>query len=112
MCSQHSEPAPVSGRRLSRLLARWADARRLDARQAEAIRQRIVAEPPPPDFDWWWRLLDPAGGSALRALPSAPGWEAGPDADTRLFEAPGGLSTGLSSWAQDDADFRPYLRLT
>jgi hypothetical protein len=80
--------------RLARLLARWADAHRLDARQAAAIRERVLTEAAPLDFDWWWRLLDPEHGQAFRGLDLAP------------------TATGPVGWPPHDGEFRPYLRLT
>jgi hypothetical protein len=107
----------MSGRRLTRLLTRWADAHRLDARQAQAFRQTIVAESPPPDFHWWWRLLDPAAGSAFRALPfralpTASGWATDWGATGPSFEPATAWAASLPAWTQDDDDFQPYLRLT
>ena len=111
MSSLHPESTPVPGRRLSRLLDRWATARRLDARQADAIRQAIRAAPVDLGFDWWWRLLDPDRGSVFRAT-----------AARSAFAEVSGLSTGLppfaadipghEDWPQDDVAYQPYLRLT
>jgi hypothetical protein len=114
MSTQSSEPSPLAGRRLTRLLAGWADAHRLDAGQVAAIRARVLAEPAPPDFDWWWRLLDPDGGQAFRGLHSAPGWRHVADAAPPVVE-PGVWASGMteaSGWAQEDGEFLPYLRLT
>jgi hypothetical protein len=111
----HAEPDPIAGRRLTQLLARWADAHRLTAHQTEAIRQQIVAEPAPSDFDWWWRLLDPEGGSAFRTLAAASGWETAPRAPTLPMGPAGGWQPdmpGWPAWAHEEADFQPYLRLT
>jgi hypothetical protein len=101
---------PLTQRRLSRLLGHWADVRRLDPRQAEAIRQQIVAVPEDLGFDWWWRLLDPEHGSAFQATPWA-GFCAAlvPQIEPPTFELG---APGLSGWTQDEAEFQPYLRLT
>ena len=80
---QREAPA-ISGRQLTRLLTRWADARRLDPRQAETIRLAAHAVPVDLGFDWWWHLLDPENGSAFRA----------------------------AAWLADDGEYQPYLRLT
>jgi hypothetical protein len=105
----------ADGDRLSRLLARWADARRLTPRQAEAIRLEVLAEPATNDFDWWWRLLDPDGGAAFRGLGALAEWET----SAAAFVEPVGPTTlwpaGVSmppTWDHEAADFQPYLRLT
>jgi hypothetical protein len=96
-----------SGRQLTRLLARWADAHRLSDRQAEAIRQTVVTTPVPRGFDWWWRLLDPVTGTAFRATRSRTAFGASwvPE---RLTSAP----AGVAAWARDEPGYQPYLRLT
>ena len=66
MTFPHDDAPAISGRRISQLLARWADARRLDPRRADAIRQAARSVPIDLGFDWWWRLLDPDGGSVFR----------------------------------------------
>jgi hypothetical protein len=101
---------PLSQSRLSQLLGRWADVRRLDPHQMQTIRQQIVAVPGDLGFDWWWRLLDPEHGSAFQATP----WAGFSDAFVPHVEPPPfdlGV-TGFSGWSQDEAEFQPYLRLT
>jgi hypothetical protein len=108
--SLQPDAQPLSQRRLSRLLGRWAEGRRLDSRQVEAIRQQIVAVPEDLGFDWWWRLLDPEYGSAFQATR----WAGFKDAFVPHIEPPTfepGIA-GLSTWSQDEAEFQPYLRLT
>jgi hypothetical protein len=104
-------PAPsISGRRLTRLLTRWADAHRLDPRRAEAIRLAARAAPVDLGFDWWWRLLDPENGSVFRA-PATRSGVAG--ASGPAIEPPFSIGTpGLTAWLSDDGDYQPYLRLT
>jgi hypothetical protein len=102
------------GERLTRLLAQWANARRLRAPDVEAIRCKVLAEPAPPGFDWWWRLLDPEHGQAFRGLEAAPGWWhlAEPAAPVM---APGVWSSGAMGpmgWPHEDGEYQPYLRLT
>jgi hypothetical protein len=127
--SVHPEPPSRSGRRLTRLLARWAEAHRLDARRAETIRQQVLVTSTPRDFDWWWRLLAPEDGTAFRAMPSSSSWQSFPGVSA-ASESPAAWPPGLSSqaawsesawnesawspaaWSHDDADFQPYLRLT
>ena len=99
----------ISGRQLTRLLARWADARRLDPGQAETIRLAARAAPADLGFDWWWRLLDPDNGSVFRAatlrpIPGDAGW-----LSVEAAFAPEG--PGFMAWPQDDVEYQPYLRL-
>lgn len=111
MSFRHPEPPPTSGRHLTRLLSRWADTRRLGVRQADAIRQTIVALPQDLGFDWWWRLLDPDNGSVFHATatPSAFVGAASPP----VVPAPFAMGVPeLTAWTQDDAEYQPYLRLT
>lgn len=104
------ESSPITGRQLTRLLARWADARRLDTRQAEAIRLAARAAPGDLGFDWWWRLLDPDSGSVFQTALTGPG---SGDAIPSSFETPFGLAApGLMTWSQDDVEYQPYLRLS
>src|SRR5262245_39630560 len=101
--------------RVSRMLARWADAHRPSARQIEAIRQRIISEPTPADFDWWWQLLNPDGGSAFRGLSGRSGWEAAPDAFPTPVHPAIVWHVGVSDlpiWTHDEPELQPYLRLT
>ena len=110
MSSLQPAAQPLSQRRLSRLLGRWAEARRLDSRQVEAIRQQIVAVSGDLGFDWWWRLLDPEHGSAFRGAAWAGfGATVSPPVGPSILEI--GVP-GLSTWPQDEPDYRPYLRLT
>jgi hypothetical protein len=116
------EPPPAAGRRLSRLLSRWAVARRLGLRQAEAIRQAVVAVPDDLGFDWWWRLLDPERGSVFRATASRsdlaraswPTIVSQPiSAIVPFLEEPAGPGDpGFMVWAPEEAEYQPYLRLT
>src|SRR5437763_15757515 len=113
MTLPHPERAPISGRRLTALLARWAGAHRLDRHQADVCRQRVVGQPAPASFDWWWRLLDPEGGLAFGALPAASGWEAFGSGSGSLTEVPSGwagATVGLPAWGQEDPEYQPYLR--
>lgn len=99
----------ISGRQLTRLLARWADARRLDPGQAETIRLAVRSVPTDLGFDWWWRLLDPDTGSVFRAAPLRPGpGDAGWLSVEAAF-APEG--PGFMTWPRDDVEYQPYLRL-
>jgi hypothetical protein len=100
----------LSGRRLSRLLSRWADARCLDPRQIDAIRQAARAAPVELGFDWWWRLLDPEFGSVFRATASRPTFGSTPGLVDGTSYAIG--SPGRMAWAHDDAEYQPYLCLT
>ncbi len=113
MPRQHPDWRPARGDRLGRLLARWADAHRLDERRAEAMGRAIVAGPTARGFDWWWSLLDPVSGSAFRAARSraASRWPTdAPDLPTPA------IALGIEAWHQGDADrlpdYQPYLRLT
>ena len=99
----------ISGRRVTRLLARWADARRLDPGQAETIRLAVRSAPTDLGFDWWWRLLDPDTGSVFRAATtrSRSGAVVGV-----TFESPFALAASeLTAWPGDDVEYQPYLRL-
>jgi hypothetical protein len=108
--SLQPDARPLSQHRLSQLLGRWADVRRLDPRQAEAIRQQIVAVPEDLGFDWWWRLLDPEHGSAFQATAWAGFSDAFvPHIGPPTFEIG---APGLGGLSQDEPDYRPYLRLT
>jgi hypothetical protein len=108
--SLQPDARPLSRRRLSQLLGRWAEAHRLDPRQAEATRQQIVAVPGDLGFDWWWRLLDPEHGSAFQATPWAGfGAAVNSPVEPSIFEI---SVPGLSAWPQNEPDYRPYLRLT
>ena len=115
MSSDDREVAPPAGRRLTRLLARWADAHRLDGRHAATIRRQIVGEPEVHSFDWWWRLLNPDGGVVFRGLDASSGREA-PERPIRLPSTPAAVwplgMSGTPAWLHDDAEFTPYLRLT
>jgi hypothetical protein len=105
------EPPSTSGRRLTRLLGRWANARRLDARQAAALRQRVLAASVDLGFDWWWRLLDPDGGSVFRASATRIAF----DGEPGLAVEPSPLATGipgLATWPSAEPEYQPYLRLT
>jgi hypothetical protein len=116
--SPRSDPPPISGRRLTGLLGRWAGARRLDAQQAATIRQRVLAASADLGFDWWWRLLDPENGSVFRERSARPASLMPFDATVDL--APFGLGRGTfaawspdeSAWPLDEAEYQPYLRLT
>jgi hypothetical protein len=136
----HPEASAISGRQLTRLLARWADARRLDPHQVETIRLAARAAPMDLGFDWWWRLLDPDNGSVVRAAATRPPFAVAPRpafAGTHVSAfagAPEPASAGaqgpafgppcgsgpwfgmdtreLNSWPQEDAEYQPYLRLT
>lgn len=115
MRAEHRDRSPSDDPRLTRLLAGWADARRLTGRQAEAIRRQIVAEPVTGQFDWWWHLLSPSDGSAFRGLTGVPGWETVAAAYAPASQQTALWSTGASimpAWEQDADDFQPYLRLT
>ena len=104
------EPWPITGRRLTRLLTRWADARRLDPRQAEAIRLTARAAPLELGFDWWWRLLDPDNGSVFRATATRPAFAGAPGL---AVELPFGMGDPAPTvWPPDDGEYQPYLRLT
>ena len=104
-----TDASSLSGRQLTRLLARWADARRLDPGQAETIRLAARSAPADLGFDWWWRLLDPDNGSVFRAAPLRPGpGDAGWLSVEAAF-APEG--PGFMAWPQDDVEYQPYLRL-
>ena len=108
--SQREAPS-ISGRRLTRLLSRWANARRLDRRQAEAIRVAARATPADLGFDWWWRLLDPENGSVFRAASRSP--LAGGSMPRSAVELPFSMGMpGLGTWPPEDGEYRPYLRLT
>jgi hypothetical protein len=117
---QHPEPLALSGRRLTRLLARWADAHRLDDRRAAAIRQNVLDSSTPRDFEWWWRLLAPRllapnEGAAFRGFAGSARWSALPRASVLAAEPPIGFLAGISgrtAWSEDDAEYQPYLRLT
>ena len=104
------ETPSISGRRLNRLLDRWADARRLDPRRAEAIRLAAGAAPTDLGFDWWWRLLDPDTGSVFRARAARSGFagRSGPAVEPPFARG----ITGLMVWPPDDGEYQPYLRLT
>ena len=104
MSSLQPDPSRIAGRRLTQLLSRWADASRLDARHADAIRREIAASPAPSDFDRWWRLLDPVNGTAFRAN------RARLSAEIVLL-APPVIPTTPQHWRHQEPDFRPYLRL-
>jgi len=101
--SLQPDPPRIVGRRLTRLLGRWADAYRLDARRAAAIRREIVTSPAPSDFDRWWRLLDPVNGTAFRANRARLSAETAPP--------PPDISTTPRHWHHQETDFQPYLRL-
>ena len=121
-------PGPVTERRLTRLLARWADARRLGTRRGEAIRRAIMATsvtatpvtatPEVLGFEWWWRLLDPVAGTAFRdsfggQAPSVFAAGASLPAPPWSIARPGlaELAT-IGTWHPEAADYQPYLRLT
>ena len=116
-------PGPAAARRLSRLLARWADARRLTVPRAEAIRQAIMAppdtaRPEPLEFEWWWRLFDPVAGVASGRTLAGPVPSAF-DAGVTLPVTPWPIDPSalpepadLGAWHRDVADYQPYLRLT
>jgi hypothetical protein len=107
----HPELPPISGRQLTRLLSRWADARRLDVQQSDAIRRTVLAAPVDLGFDWWWRLLDPDSGSVFRATATRPAFAGA----HRLPVEPPLLTTdvpGLTVWPQEEPEYQPYLRLT
>ena len=106
---QRDAPA-ISGRRLTRLLTRWADARRLDPGRADAIKVAARTAPVDLGFDWWWRLLDPENGSVFRATAKPPAF-----AETSGPAVPLPFSMGrpeLAEWSPDDGPYQPYLRLT
>lgn len=99
----------ISGRRLTDLLSRWADARRLDPQRADAIKVAARTAPVDLGFDWWWRLLDPDGGTVFRAAVKRPALAepAGP-----AVELPFGVAVpGLAASPPDDGEYQPYLRL-
>lgn len=99
----------VRGRRLTRLLSHWADARRLAPKAAESIRLAARAAPVDLGFDWWWRLLDPEHGTAFRAAARQSSHAA---TSTSTVEPPFGAGIpGLMAWPQEDAEYQPYLRL-
>jgi hypothetical protein len=104
-----SEPPATSRRRLTRLLSRWADARRLDPGAAESIRLAARAAPVDLGFDWWWRLLDPENGTAFRAAAARSTCAGSPPPTVEPPFAAG--IAGLTTWSQDDAEYQPYLRL-
>jgi hypothetical protein len=100
----------LSGRRLSRLLARWAGARRLDPGRIEAIKAAARTAPVDLGFAWWWRLLDPENGSVFRATAKQPAFAetSGPP-----VEPPFSIGRpGLVAWPPDGGPYQPYLRLT
>jgi hypothetical protein len=106
----HPESSAISGRRLTHLLGRWAAARRLDPRQAETIRQTVLAAPVDLGFDWWWRLLDPDSGTVFRAT----AWRTPFAGASRLPVEPPSFATGapaLTVWPEEEAEYQPYLRL-
>jgi hypothetical protein len=108
--SLHPDGPPLSRRRLSRLLDRWAAARRLDAAQADAVRRRVLAAPVDLGFDWWWRLLDPEHGTVFQhMLPETAMFGASsPPVEPLAF----GFGTGeLTAWPLEDGEYQPYLRL-
>jgi hypothetical protein len=110
--SFHDPESPqISGRRLTSLLSRWAEAHRLDARQAATIRDRVLTTPLDLGFDWWWRLLDPESGSVFRATAMKPAFGGSPEL---TFDTPLPMASmpGFMAWVQDEPDYRPYLRLT
>ena len=100
-----SEVPATRGRRLTRLLSRWADARRLDPKATDSIRLAARAAPVDLGFDWWWRLLDPENGTAFRSV-ATPATYAGDVEPPFTAGIP-----GLSAWPQEDAEYQPYLRL-
>src|SRR5688572_20363374 len=104
-----SEQPTTSRRRLTHLLSRWADARRLDPGTAESIRLAARAAPVDLGFDWWWRLLDPENGRAFRAVAAQAAYAG---ATTPTVEPPFAAGIpGLTTWPQEDAEYQPYLRL-
>lgn len=108
MTSSHGESSHVDGQ-LTRLLGRWAEARRLDPRQAEAIRLAARRSPAALGFAWWWRLLDPEHGSVFQGdrpliTRSAPTTWSELEPFTMLLPEPVG--------PLEDGEFVPYLRLT
>ena len=110
MSFPHRETPSISGRQLTRLLHRWADAHRLDPRRAETIRLAARAAPVDLGFDWWWRLLDPDNGSVFRATATR---SAFPGKSGLAVEPPFGMDTpGFTGWASDDGEYQPYLRLS
>ena len=103
------ETPAISGRRLSRLLTRWADARRLDPHRVDAIKVAARTAPADLGFDWWWRLLDPDTGSVFGATSarSASFRPAG-----RAVEPPFSMGTSdFTAWPEEDIEYQPYLRL-
>ena len=112
---QDPEPKSGSGRQLTRLLARWADAHRLDDRRAATIRRNVLESATPHDFEWWWRLLAPEGGTAFRGFAGPSTWTVFPGASALAAEPSTALLAGVSgmtAWSDDDAEYQPYLRLT
>ena len=59
-----TDPAP---RDLDRLLAAWADARRLPDADAERIRQAILPEVPPLSATWWSEFNGKLSAVIMRA---------------------------------------------
>jgi hypothetical protein len=101
--SLQPDPPRIASRRLTQLLGRWADASRLDARRADAIRQEIVTSPAPSDFDRWWRLLDPVNGAAFRANRAR--------LSAEIVPPPPVIPPTPQHWPHQEPDFQPYLRL-
>jgi hypothetical protein len=56
-----------AGNDLDRLLAAWADARRLPDADAERIRQAILPEVPPLSATWWSEFNDKLSAVVMRA---------------------------------------------
>ena len=109
MSSSDPQARALSDRRLTRLLARWADARRLDQRQSETIRLAARATPAGLGFDWWWRLLDPDNGSVFRVTATRSAFAGAPGP---IYEPPFVSETpGFTAWPQDAVEYQPYLRL-
>ena len=104
MSSLQPDPPRIAGRRLIQLLGHWADASRLDASRADAIRREIVTSPAPSDFERWWRLLDPVNGTAFRANRARLSTEI-------ELPAPPVIPPTLQRWPHQEPDFQPYLRL-
>ena len=109
MSFSHPESSAISGHRLTHLLGRWAAARRLDPRQAETIRQTVLAASVDLGFDWWWRLLDPDSGTVFRATACRTLFAG---ASRLPIEPPFSIGIpGLTAWPPDDGEYQPYLRL-